>query len=232
MYRKSVEPKKPAISTEELIKDLRQVSAKFNHHYFRVKEYEEHGNFNQKTIIARFKTWETALKSAGLVHYNDEIVGQVFGYAKVLERTDEKDSSYYYLWKCSCQICGTVFFTTQTRLKQSKTTSCGCRRGQVMRDPDSWKNEVMRGYKIDHETGLRFQDFNKKRLKNNTSGYTGVYKYGNKWAAEIHVKGVRYRKTGFDGPKEAYENGRIQLEKEYLPEYFRKKSKEFRTNQK
>ena len=58
-------------------------------------------------------------------------------------------------------------------------------------------------------------------MKNNTSGYKGVTKKGNKWMAQLGVKGKHYYMYGFDTPEDAYYNGRLALEKEHLPKDFR-----------
>lgn len=217
------------ISDELLISDLQRVSKLNNEHYTPIKFYILHGNFNHKTVVTRFGGWTNALKKAGLVHYDDSLIGRKFGLLTVVKRTDDKDSGGYYLWECKCE-CGRTTHANQTDLKRSMRTSCGSviHQGQVMRDPERWKKEVYSGYEIDKKTGLRYPDFNKKPLKNNTSGYTGVIKKGNKWAAELNVKGVKYRSYGFDTAKDAYYNGRLKLEKEHLPKEFRKNLEEKR----
>ena len=79
---------------------------------------------------------------------------------------------------------------------------------------------------------MRYPDFDKKPLKSNTSGYVGVSKKGNKWVAELIVKGNKYRAYGFDSPEDAYHNGRLKLEEKYLPEKFRDGLKERRKHKK
>ena len=66
--------------------------------------------------------------------------------------------------------------------------------------------------------------YNKKMNSNNSSGYTGVVKNGKKWTAQITVKGVRHWINGFDTPEQAYREGRLVLESEYLPEEIRTKN--------
>ena len=86
MYRKATKLKKPVISNEELIRDLKRVSAIFNHHYFCLRDYEKHGNYNPKTMKERFGFWMKALKTASVIHYDDSIIGKFFDHVKVIER--------------------------------------------------------------------------------------------------------------------------------------------------
>lgn len=63
---------------------------------------------------------------------------------------------------------------------------------------------------------------NRKRPKNNTSGYKGVYwdKKSEKWAAMISVDGRLRRLGSFDDPKDAYE-AYCTAAKEYHGEFAR-----------
>ena len=46
---------------------------------------------------------------------------------------------------------------------------------------------------------------NKSSYCNNTSGYKGVSKHGNKWRVQVYLNNKRFDKYGFDTPEEANE---------------------------
>lgn len=211
------------ITSEELIADLQRVSEMLNNHYISVKAYNKLGKHNNKTLVERFGNWSNALKSAKLIHYDDSLIGKRFGLLTVINRTDDKDKYGYYLWHCKCD-CGQNKLANQSDLKKGTVKTCGgsIHMGTVMRDRDRLKNEVLSGYEVDKESGIRYSDFVKKKLSNNTSGYTGVYRRKNKWSAELIVNGIRYRENGFSTPEKAYE-ARLKLEEEHLPEKIRDK---------
>lgn len=217
--------KKKQISDQQLISDLKRVSKSNNNHYVSYAYYKNTGNYDPKTLIRRFGVdgWSDVLKYVGIIHYYDHLIGAKFGLLTVVGRTETKDKYGYYLWECHCE-CGRFTHVSQTLLKKGAVTSCGNHKGQVMRDPKTRDKYLMSAYRdlTDKETGLRQPDFNRKKLKNNTSGYTGVYKKGNKWEAGLIVKGVNRRMSGFNTAKEAYYKGRLKLEEEYLPKNFRK----------
>jgi 5-methylcytosine-specific restriction endonuclease McrA len=54
----------------------------------------------------------------------DKIIGQNFGYWKVLERV-KNDSSNHIMYKCQC-ICGEIRIIRKTILINGKSLSCGC----------------------------------------------------------------------------------------------------------
>ncbi|MBE6835221.1 MAG: HNH endonuclease [Ruminococcaceae bacterium] len=57
------------ISTQELIDDLIRVSKEIDKTTFTSGEYNEHGKFSSATYFKRFKTWNNALKAAGLIPF-------------------------------------------------------------------------------------------------------------------------------------------------------------------
>ena len=229
MARVPKKPKVPKISDKELIADLQRVGQLNNGHYVSIDYYKKYGKYASTTCILRFGDWPSALKKAKLIHYEDSLIGQKFGLLTVLCRTEDKDSRGYPLWKCQCE-CGRYRCIDQTSLKSGVAKTCGnaIHQGKVMRDPKTHDKYIMGAYRklTDKESGLRYPDFDKKPLKSNTSGYVGVSKKGNKWVAELIVKGVKHRAYGFSTAKEAYYNGRLKLEEKYLPEKFREKLKE------
>ena len=75
------------ISTEELIEDLQQVSAKLNNKTFSSQEYNSHGKYSQATYFKRFKTWNNALTAAGLVPF-EVVPGKRISEYKLLEEIE------------------------------------------------------------------------------------------------------------------------------------------------
>lgn len=148
-----------------------------------------------------------------------DITNKRFGKLVAIKPID-KDKYGYTQWLCKCD-CGNEIIYSISVLQKGNATSCGCfkkdkenarKRGQLSAKAQSAKA-------ID---GVRPSDFNKQKLSTNTSGYTGVYRKKNKWVAEIIVKGTKHRMFGFDTPKQAYQEGRLVLEKKYLPNGIKK----------
>lgn len=54
------------INEEELINDIISVAKLLNQDKLTIREYDENGIYNSTTIIRRFKTWNNAIKKAGL----------------------------------------------------------------------------------------------------------------------------------------------------------------------
>ena len=75
--------------------------------------------------------------------------------------------------------------------------------------PDNMEVDHRNGYTLDNRRqNLRLvthgqNQYNRKKTKNNTSGYKGVYKHGNKWVSAISVNGKRKRLGTFDDPIQA-----------------------------
>lgn len=61
---------------------------------------------------------------------------------------------------------------------------------------------------------------NKSAYSNNTSGYKGVSKHGNKWRVQVYLNNERFDKSGFDTPEEANEYA-IALRKSIHGEFAR-----------
>lgn len=61
---------------------------------------------------------------------------------------------------------------------------------------------------------------NKRKYKNNTSGYKGVSQRGSKWRVRVAEGGVEYHKSGFDSAEEANEYA-INLRKQLHGEFAR-----------
>lgn len=57
------------ITTQELIEDLKRVSALLDKTTFSSGDYNQNGRYSSATYFIRFKTWNNALESAGLVPF-------------------------------------------------------------------------------------------------------------------------------------------------------------------
>ena len=91
---------------------------------------------------------------------------------------------------------------------------------------------LKKGFEADHENGiktdnrrknLRFATHsqnlaNSKRYSTNTSGYKGVSRHGNKWQAEICVRGKKLYLGYFKDPEEAHE-AYIKAAQKYFGEF-------------
>ena len=91
-----------------------------------------------------------------------------------------------YLWKCKCRVRN-IFYAQGYRIANGEIKSCGCSR-KVYRDDNFKKalNKLQEGFV--EGTFIPLIKNNKLR-SNNTSGYVGVSKKGNKWVARISIFG-------------------------------------------
>lgn len=122
------------------------------------------------------------VKSCGCLHQTDilkDFIGKRFGSLTVTEYAEKKNGMHY--WKCLCD-CGNETVVGQTLLQSDKTKSCGCRRVITMQE----------NLKLVDGTSAAL--LKKKRMKNNTSGYTGVSlnKKTGLWIAKITFRKHTY----------------------------------------
>lgn len=145
-----------------------------------------------------------------------DITGQRFGKLIAIRRLDEKSNSTSRLWECRCD-CGNLTKATVSVLRAGGKTRCEvCAKEQVMTKNAAAGRAVIEDTKIN---GVQVFRFTEKANKNTTSGYKGVYfdKQTQKYIAHLKVNGKSHRKTGFKTAEDAYYNGRLVLEDEYLP---------------
>lgn len=211
-------PKK--YNDDELLGDLRRVARFKNLSYVPFATYKEHGNHSGNTLTRRFGSWREVNVKAGLLPTDNDLRGKKFGRLSPLKIVGKKDG--YFEWLCQCD-CGNETIVKSESLISGKVKSCGCLLKEANHKPWVKSQEKYKELTIG---GVREPDFMKGKLKNNTSGYTGVSRKGNKWTAELIVKGVKHRAYGFDTPEDAYYKGRLRLEEEHLPpEIFKKMHK-------
>lgn len=117
-------------------------------------------------------------------------------------------------WRCRCD-CGRVTVVGQTLLQTGKTKSCGCLQSEIYQD-----NLKL----VDGTSVAILEAYKKKRNRNNTSGYTGVYldKKQGKWIAQIGFKGRNYYLGAYSDKQDAV-RARKQGEKmhnDFLARYY------------
>lgn len=121
------------------------------------------------------------------------------------------------VWHCQCD-CGNTIDATVTELRRGETQSCGCLKKQ--------KDQINLRQKYDDKRieGIVKPLFKGKYpRKDSTTGYRGVAKYYTRVSKElryrawISVNGKRYYKAGFNTADDAYNKGRLILERKYLP---------------
>lgn len=154
-----------------------------------------------------------------------------FGRLIALEPTEKRHRGSI-VWKCQCTCEDkTIVYRSSTKLLEGDINSCGCLKRE--QDKINLTGQSKGNYehlrlafqeqKID---GVAVQLFTDKPNKNNTTGYKGVVKKSDtNYIARIKVNGKTYYKYGFKTAKEAYYQGRLELEKEHLPDEFLKNKK-------
>lgn len=105
-----------------------------------------------------------------------ELTGEVFGRLKVLEPTAERTADRSIRWRCRCS-CGREITVPANLLTQGRCQSCGCLREEHLQETN--------GY-IDGTCLKNVLSDTVRR--DNTSGYPGVYRKRDRWAARIQYK--------------------------------------------
>lgn len=146
-----------------------------------------------------------------------DLTGKRFGRLVVIEKLNERKRNRV-VWRCKCD-CGNYKNVVSTDLTTGETRSCGCLKAD--------QNEVnlREEYENKRVKGIAKHLFkDKEPRKDSSTGYRGVTKYYTRKSKELRyrawitVKGHSYYKSGFKTPEEAYYNGRLELEKIYLPQ--------------
>ena len=122
--------------------------------------------------------------------HSANLSGLQVGYLTVVERVG-KNSRNEAIWKCRCR-CGNCTEVPATLLKRGKTTSCGCKNTEILKNV----NQYIEG------TSIR-QSLEERIMVSNTSGFSGVARKRDKWQAFITYKGKRYHLGTFDRMEDA-----------------------------
>lgn len=123
-----------------------------------------------------------------------DLTGKRFGNLVAIEPLKEKRSGRSICWKCRCMICGKEKAIPAYQLNKGVQISCGCYRANQLQKT----NGYIEG------TSLK-NVFSKKINKNNTSGYKGVFRKRNRWAACIQYKKKNYYLGSYDRLEDAVE---------------------------
>lgn len=115
-----------------------------------------------------------------------DLTNMEFGRLTALEPVLQRDADSSIRWLCRCS-CGRYAVVGSNKLLMGHTRSCGCYSAEV------------RGNGRTFIDGTCLEIIASERLpKNNTSGYKGVSRYRNQWAAYITYAGKQYSIGHFD----------------------------------
>lgn len=148
-----------------------------------------------------------------------DITGKRFGRLVALEILNKNEYGRY-VWECKCD-CGNYVYVSVDKLTCGDTKSCGCLKAEMAKELGKDVNIYTKKYleKDTKENGTRLSMINpdRKLIKTNTSGKTGVsfYKRKKKWSAEIILKGKKIRLGYFDKKEDAIK-ARLKAEEEYF----------------
>lgn len=145
-----------------------------------------------------------------------DLSNQRFGRLIALYPTNERKNGKI-VWHCQCD-CGNTIDLPVSYLTSGDTLSCGCLKGYL----ESY--QLRDDYESKRVNGVAMPLFKgQEPRKDSSTGYRGVSHYltrkskEERFRAWITVKGKRYYKSGFLTAEAAYYDGRLELEKEYLP---------------
>lgn len=146
------------------------------------------------------------------------MVGKKIGRLKVIKKVKSviKNGRSMARYLCKCD-CGNNFIAFSAYLRTKETQSCGCLK------KDLENKHLREKYDKKRINGVAMHLFTQKPRKDNSLGYKGVQKYytrknkKERYRAYITVDGKTYKKAGFLTAEDAYYNGRLVLERKYLP---------------
>ena len=123
----------------------------------------------------------------------EDLTGKVFGKLTVLELAEWKNGTSY--WRCRCE-CGNETKVRYAYLINGHTKSCGCLQNSIIKTNMKF---------VDGTSVTLLEKTGKRLLKNNSSGYNGVYlnRRTQKWTAQIGFKGKNYNLGSFSRIEDA-----------------------------
>lgn len=144
------------------------------------------------------------------------LAGQTFGRLIAKFPTDQRKQGKI-VWYCECE-CGGHAYVSTSYLTTGDTQSCGCLKNEqdVINIRDGYEKE-----RVDNVVMSLFKD--QEPRKDSSTGYRGVARYYTRKSKELRyrawitVAGKKYYKSGFHTPEDAYFEGRLELERKYLP---------------
>lgn len=145
-----------------------------------------------------------------------DITGQRFGKLVAIKRLNKQTKKSEWIWQCKCD-CGNFTEATVELLRKGQKVQCEECFDRYLKEEGIQKAQAaMQENTIDGVQVLRYTD---NPNKNNTTGYKGVTlnKRRGTYTAVLTVNKKVHTKTGFKTAADAYYNGRLVLEDEYLP---------------
>ncbi len=143
-----------------------------------------------QTLLQSGKT-----KSCGCLAHppQKDLAGRRYGRLLVLSYEGNIQGQYY--WRCLCD-CGKETLVRQGNLELGRTKSCGCMQKEIIRSNMKW---------VDGTSVTMLEAAKKRRVRSNTSGYTGVYqnKKTGKWIAQITFRRKTYYLGSYDKIEDA-----------------------------
>jgi len=111
-----------------------------------------------------------------------DLTGKTFGELTVMEPAEKRSGKLY--WNCKCS-CGKDVVVSQDNLVNNHTKSCG----HIAREVQANNLKLVDGTSV-----VMLEKTKERRVANNTSGHTGVYRANkrNTWTAQISFKGKTY----------------------------------------
>jgi len=153
---------------------------------------------NMKTVLTKYLK-NGSVQSCGCLRKEVQaekaknIAGFRFGKLTALRPSDKRDANGSVIWECRCD-CGNTAYISIARLKSGNNISCGC------------------AYEETHKK-TAINTCQKKRRKDNTSGYRGVNKTKDgRYRVSIGFKGKRYYIGLYDNYQDAVKK-RLEAEK-------------------
>jgi hypothetical protein len=144
-----------------------------------------------------------------------DLTNRKIGFLNVLFPLDDRDSKGSVFWRCLCTRCGKECSYTADILLRGKTISCGCYR----------KEELGKNLSdgLHHIDGTCVEFLQRKKRKDNTTGYTGVYQTANgRWRAGITFKKKRYYLGTYDNLEDALNARRRgeEMHRDFLDQFY------------
>lgn len=138
-----------------------------------------------KTAVIAYALKSGQVKSCGCLKKEiTDLKGEKFGHLTVISFSSKKGKHTF--WECKCD-CGKSIIVNASSLVQGCTVSCGHIR-RIRSQENILQNQE--GVYVDN-TSI-YAALSRKIARNNTSGYTGVMKYKQKWRAYITFRKKRY----------------------------------------
>lgn len=163
-----------------------------------------HTKIAETSMLKAGKTWHCGCATGRMKNSSKlDLLGKRFGRLIAVRQTKERNSKGSVIWECSCD-CGKTVHIAAEHLVSGNTKSCGC----LKQEKQKKIGDQLTFYDGTCIDWLR----SRKNRSDNTSGFRGVYKRGNKWMVSIGLKGKRYYCGMFENFEDA-KNTRLEVEK-------------------